>query len=110
MKLVFLDHPGYIVQLTDGQNQLESTIKIYPQFLKKLVFIPGQRGAPKFVIGGYSYVKNKGSNESTYWRCSKMRSKNCKAKVVINKTERKIYVTFAQHTHVADCLSLAGVE
>lgn len=62
----------------------------------------GQRGTPKLVVSGFSFVRNKGNFNTTYWRCSKMRSQQCKAKAVTNKSENKISLTYSIHNHLPD--------
>ncbi|XP_063705191.1 modifier of mdg4-like isoform X19 [Culicoides brevitarsis] len=74
----------------------------------KLTYVTGQRGMPKLVIDGYSFVRNKGNFNTVYWRCSKMRLANCKAKVVLNKLYNKIYITQPHHTHFPDYAQFAG--
>lgn len=68
--------------------------------MRNVVFVSGQRGTPKLVVEGYSYVRNRGSASKTYWRCSKMRSNHCKAKVVTNKD--KMCVKNQKHNHAPD--------
>ena len=70
--------------------------------VKNLTFVSGQRGSAKLVFDGYSYVRNKGNFTTTYWRCSKMRSKKCKAKIVTNRADNKVSVTHNVHNHAPD--------
>jgi hypothetical protein len=70
--------------------------------IKKFVYVSGQRGQPKLVVGGFSFVRNKGNSATTYWRCSKMRAKKCKAKVIINNALNKIFLTNPEHNHPQD--------
>lgn len=70
--------------------------------VKNLIFVSGQRGSPKLVVHGYSFVRNKGNYNTTYWRCSSTRSKGCKAKVVTNRANNKICITHAGHNHPPD--------
>lgn len=70
--------------------------------MRKLIFVSGQRGTPKLVVGGYSFVRNKGNFTTTYWRCSMLRAKKCKAKVVTNSTNNQIYFTYSVHNHPPD--------
>lgn len=68
----------------------------------KLTFISGQRGNPKLVINGYSYVRNKGNEEAVYWRCAKKRGTRCNAKAVTNVELTKCSVTHEEHNHPPD--------
>ena len=70
--------------------------------VKNLIFVPGQRGTPKLVVLGYSFVRNKGNYKTTYWRCSMMRTKKCKAKVVTNQLLNEIILTRPNHNHPPD--------
>lgn len=72
------------------------------RYVKNLTFVPGQRGSPKLVVGGFSFVRNKGNFTTTYWRCSKMRQSKCKAKVVTNKADNRISLTYSIHNHPPD--------
>lgn len=69
--------------------------------MKNVVFVSGQRGTPKLVVEGYSFVRNRGNSLKTYWRCSKMRSNHCKAKVVTSKGKTRICVK-NKHNHSPD--------
>lgn len=62
----------------------------------------GQRGSPKLVVHGYSFIRNKGNRNTTYWRCSRTKLKNCKAKVVTNRDSNKICITHPEHNHAPD--------
>lgn len=68
----------------------------------KLTFVSGQRGTPKLVIDGYSFVRNKCNVKHLYWRCSKMRSTKCKAKAVTTRADQKLSVTQPNHNHEPD--------
>lgn len=70
--------------------------------LKNLMFVAGQRNSLKLIISGYSFVRNKGNYRSTYWRCSMMRSKKCKAKVVTDSSNSRICMTYSLHNHAPD--------
>lgn len=72
------------------------------QTVKSLIFVASQRGGPKLIVSGYSFERNKGNYRSTYWRCSMMRSKKCKAKVVTNSSNSRICMTYSLHNHAPD--------
>lgn len=67
-----------------------------------LHFISGQRGNPKLVIDGYSYVRNKGNDANVYWRCAKKRATRCKAKAVTNIDMNKCTLSYPEHNHDRD--------
>lgn len=69
---------------------------------KELIFVSGQRGTPKLIVDGYSFIRNKGNFKTTYWRCSKLRTLGCKAKVVTNKDDNKVSITTPGHCHMPD--------
>lgn len=48
-------------------------------------FVIGQRGAPKMLFDGFSYICAKQCNDRKYWVCGKQRSRNCKARLVTDK-------------------------
>lgn len=52
----------------------------------------GQRGAPKILYDGFSYICAKQSNERKYWVCAKQRSRNCKARLITGN-EGKMHVS-----------------
>lgn len=68
----------------------------------ELHFISGQRGNPKLVVDGYSYVRNKGNEVNIYWRCARKRSTQCKAKAVTNQELNKCTLTVPHHNHPRD--------
>lgn len=70
--------------------------------VKNLIYVSGQRGSPKLVVQGYSFIRNKGNKTTTYWRCSRAKMKNCKAKVVTNRDSNKICLTNPEHNHPPD--------
>ncbi|XP_037029129.1 modifier of mdg4 isoform X35 [Bradysia coprophila] len=85
-----------------GDQSANEAQDVKPKIKRKLIFVSGQRGTPKLVVGGYSFVRNKGNFTTTYWRCSMLRAKKCKAKVVTNSTNNHIYFTYSAHNHPPD--------
>ncbi|XP_062698285.1 FLYWCH-type zinc finger-containing protein 1-like [Aedes albopictus] len=69
--------------------------------LNRLLFIKGQRG-PKLIFDGYSFNRNKGHGQATYWRCTKHQSLSCKAKLVTTNLGKKISIGTPVHCHKAD--------
>lgn len=62
------------------------------------------------MVAGFSFIRNKGNFTTTYWRCSMMRSKKCKAKVVTNNTNNRICLTYSVHNHPPDYSELIESE
>lgn len=61
--------------------------------------IDGQRGNPKIVLNGYSFIPNKRTNEKTYWNCAQVRQKRCRARLITVGTVDNIFVTNEHHSH-----------
>ncbi|CRK91949.1 CLUMA_CG005563, isoform AI [Clunio marinus] len=76
----------------------------------KLRFVSGQRGNPKLVIDGYSYVRNKGNDANIYWRCGKKRATKCKARAVTNTQMNKFILTHSEHNHEPDVAGDSDVK
>lgn len=64
--------------------------------------VPGQRGNPKLVLNGYTYIPNKRVGDKTYWSCSLVRQKKCKARLITVGSMDNIFVTTPDHTHEAE--------
>jgi hypothetical protein len=62
-------------------------------------FITGQRGAPKILYDGFSYICAKQSNERKYWVCAKQRSRNCKARLITGRNGRLEVSKNVYHNH-----------
>lgn len=71
------------------------------KYLSNLTFVAGLRGNPKLVLDGYSFVKNKGNDKLSYWRCASFRRLKCPAKAM---TDASGYctITVPQHNHTPD--------
>ncbi|KAG5672368.1 hypothetical protein PVAND_002500 [Polypedilum vanderplanki] len=52
-------------------------------------FVVGQRGSPKILYDGFTYICTKSLNDRKYWVCGKQRSKSCKARVITTKQIKK---------------------
>lgn len=65
-------------------------------------YVLGQRGQPKLVCDGYSFVRDKGNASATYWRCSAMRTRRCPARIVTHTHHRNVCLKRVQHTHDPD--------
>lgn len=61
--------------------------------------VPGQRGNPKLVLNGYTYIPNKRIKDKTYWNCSHVRQKKCRARLITIRTMDNILITHPDHTH-----------
>lgn len=62
-------------------------------------YVVGQRGRHKLVYDGHSFVRNKGNDMATYWRCSAMRTLRCPARIVTYADGSEMCLKRAQHTH-----------
>jgi hypothetical protein len=82
------------------EKKRRSKVQLLPETV--LQFVSGQRGNPKLVIDGYSYVRNKGNDSNIYWRCAKKRATKCKAKAVTNLDYNKCSLTVPDHNHECD--------
>lgn len=61
--------------------------------------VPGQRGKPKLVLNGYTFIPNKRINEKTYWNCSQVRQKKCKARIITIGSMDNILIKYPKHSH-----------
>lgn len=62
-------------------------------------FITGQRGAPKILYDGFSYICAKQCNDRKYWVCAKQRSRNCKARLITARNGRLEVSKNVYHNH-----------
>ncbi|CRK91969.1 CLUMA_CG005563, isoform N [Clunio marinus] len=60
-----------------SQSQLE--VKIDNDDIR---FVQGQRGSQLLSIGGYNFVKNRLTDEKTYWICSRKYREKCNARLI----------------------------
>lgn len=67
--------------------------------LAYITTIPGQRGNPKLVLNGFTYIRNKQAGDKTYWNCSYVRQKKCKARLITMGSVDNILVTHPDHSH-----------
>lgn len=68
----------------------------------KYSFVTGQRGAPKILYQGFSYICAKICNERKYWVCAKQRSRNCKARLITGQNGRLEVSKNVCHNHVPE--------
>lgn len=61
--------------------------------------IPGQRGNPKLVVDGYTFIPNKKFNGKTYWNCAQVKQKKCKARIITGTCVQSTKVTCHEHSH-----------
>lgn len=68
---------------------------------EELTYVTGQRGTLKLVINKFSFVRNKGNEKYSYWRCACFRRFQCPAKAMTDQTGR-CTVTTPIHNHKPD--------
>lgn len=66
--------------------------------------VAGQRGNPKLVLNGFTYIPNKRIKEKTYWNCAHVRQKKCKARLITLGSMDNIIVTYPQVCGVCCCI------
>lgn len=71
---------------------------IHPE-ISYLGTVTGQRGKPKLVLDGYTFIQNKRIDEKTYWCCSQIRQKNCKARVITVGSIENFSIKCSKHSH-----------
>lgn len=69
---------------------------------KTIKFVRGTKGKPKLLLNGYSYFRNNGSCDRTYWLCSKNRYLKCNARIITKLNSREIVIKNAEHNHQPD--------
>lgn len=77
-------------------------VEITPADASRLSYVAGQRGNPKLVIDGYSFVRNKGNQSQVYYRCANRRRHKCLAKVVTDSDGTRCTLTYPYHNHKPD--------
>ena len=65
-------------------------------------FTVGQRGAPKIIYEGFSFICAKVCNNRKYWVCAKQRSRNCKARLITAKSGKMEVSRNVYHNHGPD--------
>lgn len=70
---------------------------------RDLVFIPGQRGKNLLFYQNYTYSKNNGTANTTYWKCRIVKNgKPCNARITTFLRPNGLYNVFLtkpEHTH-----------
>lgn len=61
--------------------------------------VRGQRGKPKLVLNGYTFIPNKRINDKTYWNCSQVRQKKCKARIITIGSVENVLIKYPTHSH-----------
>lgn len=61
-------------------------------------FRKGTKG-PKLVLDGFSYFKNNGNPNRTYWLCSRNRYGKCKARIITMNSTREVIIKNQNHNH-----------
>lgn len=59
----------------------------------------GQRGRPKLLFGGFSFICAKHLDNKKYWVCAKQRSRKCRARIVTDGLGTTIKRTNLTHNH-----------
>lgn len=62
-------------------------------------FIAGQRGKLKLIVEGNSFYRTAGNGKRTYWSCSRVRTHNCRCKVITSRDSMTIRVNYPLHSH-----------
>lgn len=64
-------------------------------------FCRGIKG-PKLLLGGFSYFRNNGNGDRTYWLCSKNRYHKCNARLITKTSSREVIIKNQEHNHGTD--------
>lgn len=67
----------------------------------RIHFRKGIKG-PKLILAGYSYFKNNGSRDRTYWLCSRNRYGRCKARIITMNQTCQVLIKNQSHNHDPD--------
>lgn len=62
----------------------------------------GQRGSPKILHNGFSYICAKSIKNRKYWVCAKQRSKKCKARIITDEKGESLKTRNVEHNHQAE--------
>uniref|UniRef100_A0A1L8DCL6 BTB domain-containing protein n=1 Tax=Nyssomyia neivai TaxID=330878 RepID=A0A1L8DCL6_9DIPT len=62
-------------------------------------YVVGQRGTPKILYEGFTYICTKTIKNRKYWVCSKQRSRGCKARIITDYEETELITRNSRHTH-----------
>uniref|UniRef100_A0A1B0GN79 Uncharacterized protein n=1 Tax=Phlebotomus papatasi TaxID=29031 RepID=A0A1B0GN79_PHLPP len=69
---------------------------------EEIHFARSMKGRPRLILKGYSYFRNNGNCERTYWLCSRNRYHKCKARVITSSNYREIILKNQVHNHDPD--------
>lgn len=64
-------------------------------------FCRGIKG-PKLLLGGFSYFRNNGNGDRTYWLCSRNRYNKCNARLITKTSTREVMIKNQTHNHGTD--------
>lgn len=67
--------------------------------LPLFTYVVGQRGTPKILYEGYTYICTKSIKNRKYWVCSKQRSRGCRARIITDYDETELITRNSHHTH-----------
>ncbi|XP_031625146.1 modifier of mdg4-like isoform X19 [Contarinia nasturtii] len=83
-------------------NEAQDTLTDFSSVkFTQLHFRKGTKG-PKLILDGYSYFKNNGSADRTYWLCSRNRYGKCKARLITMNNTREVIIKNQDHNHLAE--------
>lgn len=71
-----------------------------PKFTQ-IHFRKGTKG-PKLILDGFSYFKNNGTADRTYWLCSRNRYGKCKARIITMNNTREVVIKNQNHNHAPE--------
>lgn len=57
------------------------------------------------MLDGFSYFKNNGTSDRTYWLCSRNRYGKCKARIITMNNTREVVIKNQNHNHPQEDLS-----
>lgn len=60
------------------------------------------KGNPKLLMRGYSYFRNNGNMDRTYWLCSKNRYLKCNARIITKSKSKEVIIKNQDHNHEPD--------
>ncbi|XP_037029141.1 modifier of mdg4 isoform X46 [Bradysia coprophila] len=72
------------------------------EFSSRLQFVRGMKGNPKLLMRGYSYFRNNGNLDRTYWLCSKNRYLKCNARIITKSKSKEVIIKNQDHNHEPD--------
>ncbi|XP_055704650.1 modifier of mdg4-like isoform X35 [Phlebotomus papatasi] len=91
---------GFGESYTEGdQTVAEAQESWRPKKLPLFTYVVGQRGTPKILYEGFTYICTKSIKNRKYWVCSKQRSRGCRARIITDYDETELITRNSHHTH-----------